>query len=201
VAARDPYQVLGVSRTASESEIKRAFYAIAKADHPDVNHSPEAAERFKVASWAYSVVGNKEARAHFDSMGFEKTEAPSRPDPAQDAFEERMRQQREADARWERAERQRKGSRGRARRSAREQQWEEADRPEAERQAKEAEEAAAAVAAAEEARRSVDSIMRELRERHAADLRNAGWESCPACKGTGRNFSGFCFSCHGSGIS
>jgi DnaJ-class molecular chaperone len=64
---RDPYQVLGVSRTASEAEIKSAFRKLAKKHHPDQNQSdPKAKERFAEANAAYEIVGDKAKRKQFD---------------------------------------------------------------------------------------------------------------------------------------
>ena len=65
---RDPYQVLGVARSASEKEIKSAFRKLAKKWHPDQNKDdPKAKERFAEANQAYEIVGDKEKRARFDA--------------------------------------------------------------------------------------------------------------------------------------
>ena len=64
---RDPYEVLGVSRTASEAEIKSAFRKLAKKHHPDQNKSdPKAQEHFSEANAAYEIVGDKVKRKQFD---------------------------------------------------------------------------------------------------------------------------------------
>jgi DnaJ-class molecular chaperone len=64
---RDPYEVLGVSRTASEAEIKSAFRKLAKKHHPDTNKTdPKAKERFNEANAAYEIVGDKAKRKQFD---------------------------------------------------------------------------------------------------------------------------------------
>jgi len=64
---RDPYDVLGVSRTASEAEIKSAFRKLAKKHHPDQNKTdPKAKERFGEANAAYEIVGDKVKRKQFD---------------------------------------------------------------------------------------------------------------------------------------
>ncbi|MCR4281736.1 MAG: J domain-containing protein [Bauldia sp.] len=64
---RDPYEVLGVSRTASEAEIKSAYRKLAKKHHPDQNKTdPKAKERFSEANSAYEIVGDKAKRKQFD---------------------------------------------------------------------------------------------------------------------------------------
>jgi DnaJ-class molecular chaperone len=64
---RDPYEVLGVSRTASEGEIKSAFRKLAKKHHPDAHSAdPKAKERFNEANAAYEIVGDKAKRKQFD---------------------------------------------------------------------------------------------------------------------------------------
>lgn len=63
---RDPYEVLGVSRTASESEIKSAFRKLAKKHHPDQSKDPKAKERFAEVNGAYEIVGDKDKRRQFD---------------------------------------------------------------------------------------------------------------------------------------
>ena len=64
---RDPYQVLGVSKGASEAEIKSAFRRQAKKLHPDANkHDPKAASRFAELNAAYEIVGDDEKRKAFD---------------------------------------------------------------------------------------------------------------------------------------
>jgi len=69
---RDYYEVLGLSRDASESEVKKAFRALARELHPDVNsHDPEAEEKFKAAAEAYEVLSDAERRRTYDSYGHE----------------------------------------------------------------------------------------------------------------------------------
>src|ERR1700759_1872094 len=65
---RDPYQVLGVSKTDSEADIKKAFRSLAKKHHPDTHPGDEKAkQRFQEISGAYDVIGDKEKRAKFDA--------------------------------------------------------------------------------------------------------------------------------------
>jgi len=70
--ARDYYEVLGVERGASETEVKRAFRKLARELHPDVNaHDPEAEEKFKAAAEAYEVLSDPEQRQVYDRFGHE----------------------------------------------------------------------------------------------------------------------------------
>lgn len=66
---RDYYEVLGVAKDADDAAIKKAYRDIAKKYHPDINPSAEAAEIFKEASEAYSVLSDKEKRAQYDQFG------------------------------------------------------------------------------------------------------------------------------------
>ncbi len=69
-ARRDYYEVLGVSRTASDAEIKSAFRRLARELHPDVNvNDPHAEEKFKEAAEAYEVLSDAERRAVYDRYG------------------------------------------------------------------------------------------------------------------------------------
>jgi molecular chaperone DnaJ len=69
---RDYYEVLGIERGASDSEVKKAFRSLARELHPDVNaHDPEAEEKFKEAAEAYEVLSDAERRRTYDTMGHE----------------------------------------------------------------------------------------------------------------------------------
>ncbi len=69
---RDPYEVLGVGRDASEQQIKKAFRALARELHPDVNaHDPRAEEKFKEAAEAYEILSDSQRRATYDRYGHE----------------------------------------------------------------------------------------------------------------------------------
>src|ERR1700752_19720 len=63
---RDPYDVLGVPKTASEAEIKSAFRKLAKKYHPDQSKEPRAKERFAEVGSAYEILGDDKKRAAFD---------------------------------------------------------------------------------------------------------------------------------------
>ncbi|MET8076346.1 J domain-containing protein [Streptomyces sp. NPDC005303] len=67
--ARDFYEVLGVSRTASQDEIQQAYRKLARRHHPDVNKDPGAEERFKDLNEAYSVLSDPKTRARYDRFG------------------------------------------------------------------------------------------------------------------------------------
>src|SRR4051794_25265906 len=69
---RDPYEVLGVERDASEQQIKKAFRVLARELHPDVNaHDPAAEDKFKQAAEAYEILCDAERRAIYDRYGHE----------------------------------------------------------------------------------------------------------------------------------
>jgi len=64
---RDPYDVLGVSKKASDAEIKKAFRQLAKKHHPDKHaDDPAAVKRFQEINNAYELLGDKEKRAQYD---------------------------------------------------------------------------------------------------------------------------------------
>lgn len=65
--AGDPYAALGLTKSATEAEIKKAYRRIAKADHPDLNPDPAATARFKAASAAYDLLKDAEQRRRFDA--------------------------------------------------------------------------------------------------------------------------------------
>ena len=71
MSKRDYYEVLGVPRTASDDEIKKAFRKVARKYHPDVNrdNSKEAEEKFKEANEAYEILSNPERRTQYDQFG------------------------------------------------------------------------------------------------------------------------------------
>ena len=69
MAKRDYYEVLGVSKSAGQDEIKTAFRQLARKLHPDVNKEPDAEERFKEINEAFAVLSDPEKRAAYDRFG------------------------------------------------------------------------------------------------------------------------------------
>ncbi len=88
VQYRDYYEILGVPRSASDAEIKKAFRKLARQYHPDVaKDKKKAEEKFKEINEAYEVLGNPEHRKKYDQLGANwKAGAEFRPPPGWDQF-------------------------------------------------------------------------------------------------------------------
>ncbi|KAA8583749.1 hypothetical protein FQN60_014957 [Etheostoma spectabile] len=72
-SCKDYYQILGVEKTASEEDLKKAYRKLALKFHPDKNHAPGATEAFKAIGNAYAVLSNTEKRRQYDQYGEERS--------------------------------------------------------------------------------------------------------------------------------
>ncbi|KAM7298043.1 dnaJ protein homolog 1-like [Ixodes scapularis] len=68
---KDFYKILGVGRTATQHDIKKAYRKLAKRYHPDKNKSPDAEEKFKELGKAYEVLSDKKKRDKYDKSSKE----------------------------------------------------------------------------------------------------------------------------------
>ncbi|MDD3999565.1 MAG: DnaJ domain-containing protein, partial [Bacilli bacterium] len=71
MAKRDYYEVLGIPKTATEDEIKKAYRTLAKKYHPDVSEEKNSAEKFKEVQEAYEVLSDPTKREQYNQFGHE----------------------------------------------------------------------------------------------------------------------------------
>ncbi|XP_054721549.1 protein tumorous imaginal discs, mitochondrial-like [Uloborus diversus] len=84
--AKDYYSILGISKNSSQKEIKKAYYELAKKNHPDINKGdPEAERKFQEVSEAYEVLSDETKRKQYDQWG--TTEDYARSGPAGGGFQ------------------------------------------------------------------------------------------------------------------
>ena len=92
VQYKDYYQTLGVSKTASQDEIRKAFRKLARQHHPDVAKDKKAAEsKFKEINEAYEVLGDPDKRRKYDELGanwrmYEQAQQQGQPFPGGSPF-------------------------------------------------------------------------------------------------------------------
>ena len=84
---RDYYEVLGVDKSASETEIKKAFKKMARKYHPDLNRDnpKEAEEKFKEVNEAYEILSNPQKKAQYDQFGHAAFDGGAGVEPAASA--------------------------------------------------------------------------------------------------------------------
>ncbi|KAH7035440.1 uncharacterized protein B0I36DRAFT_92645 [Microdochium trichocladiopsis] len=81
-AIKDPYKALGVSKSATPAEIKKAYYGLAKKYHPDTNKDPSAKDKFGEAQSAYEILSDPKKREQYDQFGGAAFDANGGPAPS-----------------------------------------------------------------------------------------------------------------------
>ncbi|KAI2635976.1 chaperone DnaJ [Xylaria nigripes] len=79
LALRDPYKTLGIDKSASAGEVKKAYYGLAKKYHPDTNKDPSAKDKFGEIQTAYEILSDPKKREQYDQVGaagFDQNGAP-----------------------------------------------------------------------------------------------------------------------------
>jgi molecular chaperone DnaJ len=74
MAKRDYYEVLGVAKTATDDELKKAYRKLSKKYHPDINKEPDAEDKFKEITEAFEVLSDSQKRAAYDQYGHASTD-------------------------------------------------------------------------------------------------------------------------------
>lgn len=77
----DPYDTLGVNKSASQSDIKKAYYQLVKKNHPDVNKEKDAEKKFHKIQESYELLSDKEKRAQYDQFGSSAFDANGNSNP------------------------------------------------------------------------------------------------------------------------
>ena len=80
-AKRDYYEVLGIGRSATQDDIKRAYRRRARETHPDINSAPDAEERFKEVNEAAAILSDPQKRAAYDRFGHQAVNGNGYGDP------------------------------------------------------------------------------------------------------------------------
>lgn len=79
---KDFYNELGIGKSSSQDDIKRAYFKLAKQYHPDVNKSTQAKDRFTHISAAYATLGDEKKRRVYDATGLDSDEQRDNPGAA-----------------------------------------------------------------------------------------------------------------------
>ncbi|KAI2602839.1 hypothetical protein GGR54DRAFT_622739 [Hypoxylon sp. NC1633] len=86
LAIKDPYKTLGVGKSASTAEIKKAYYALAKKYHPDTNKDSSAKDRFGEVQSAYEILSDPKKKEQYDQFGAAGFDPNGGPQPGGDPF-------------------------------------------------------------------------------------------------------------------